>query len=306
MPGKLLLIYALEIISTRPSVLAWLVVIASNIGGLFLYLFVRDWLNDRETALASLALYMFVPAKLLFFPVLNTVTPALVFVCAWLWVRAVSSGRPIYAVALGAASYAIVFFEPTPAVTGLLFVVLTGYALWRRDITWRTVVTQTAAIVLGFVAVYVLALVVLRFDLWSTMRAVAADAMEFNARVRRPYYPWVVQNLLDLSYGAGISQAVLFGVGVILALRGFLTAGETEGRWAALVLGIGIAIAATDLAGINRGEVVRLWVFMACLVQIPAAYVCRRLDSPFALTLVIGTTLLQIALSASMMAFAQP
>jgi hypothetical protein len=306
MPGKLILIYALEIMSTRPSVLPWLAVIVSNIGGLFLYLFVRDWLNDCETALASLVLYMFVPAKLLFFPVLNTVTPAFVFLCAWLWVRALSSGRPIYAVALGAASYWILFFEPTPAVTGLLFVALTAYALWRGEVAWRTVVRQTAGIVAGFVATYVLALVILRFDLWSTMRAVAADAVEFNARVRRPYYPWVVENLLDLAYGAGVSQAVLYGVGAIVALRRFLTAGGTEGRWAALVLGIGIAIVATDLAGINRGEVVRLWVFMACFLQIPAAYLCRRLESPLALILVLATTLLQIALSASMMAFAQP
>src|SRR5262245_21838170 len=172
MPGKLVLIYALEIVSKRPTVLAWLLVIVSNIGGLFLYVFVRDWLNDRETALASVVLYMFVPAKLLFFPVLNTVTPAFVFLCAWLWVRALSSGRPIYAAALGATSYWILFFEPTPAVTGLLFVVLTAHALWRGDTRWRSVVTQTAGIVIGFVATYVFALVVLRFDLWSTMRAV--------------------------------------------------------------------------------------------------------------------------------------
>jgi hypothetical protein len=222
-------------------------------------------------------------------------------------VRALTSGRPIYAACLGAASYWIIFFEPTPAVTGLLFVVLTAFALWRGDIVWRTVATQTAFIVAGFAATYVLALAVLRFDLWSTMRAVAADAVEFNARVRRPYYPWVAQNLLDVAYGAGICQAVLFFVSVVWALRrGVLSAGGTEGRCAALTLGIGVALAATDLAGINRGEVVRLWIFLACFMQVPAAYLCRRLDRPIALVAVLGTTLLQTALSASMMAFAQP
>jgi len=81
---------------------------------------------------------------------------------------------------------------------------------------------------------------------------------------------------------------------------------NVAGRMAALCLGTAIALAATDLAGINRGEVVRLWIFLACFLQIPAAYICRRLDSRAALLLVLGTTLLQTALSASMLAFLQP
>ena len=44
-------------------------------------------MDDRETALVSAILYMFVPSKLLFFPGLNTVTPVFVLACAWLWVR---------------------------------------------------------------------------------------------------------------------------------------------------------------------------------------------------------------------------
>ena len=307
MPGKIILTYALGLVSQRPLVLAWLVVVVSNLGALFLYLFVRDWLDDRETALASAILYVFVPSKLLFFPGLNAVSPVFVLACAWLWVRLLESRRLIYGLALGAVAYGVVFFEPTPSVMGLLFLFLTAYAWWLGDIGLWTVVKLSVVVALGFLATYGLFLLLFQFDLLGTLRRVAADAVIFNARVRRHYYPWIAQNLLDLAFGAGLCQAVLFcAVAVAAVSRKTLAAGGTDGRMAALCLGTAIALVATDLAGINRGEVVRLWIFLACFLQIPAAYICRRLDSRAALLLVLGTTLLQTALSASMLAFLQP
>ena len=307
MPGKVILMYALGLVSQRPLVLAWLVVVVSNLGGLFLYLFVRDWLDDRETALAAAILYLFVPSKLLFFPGLNAVTPVFVLACAWLWVRLLESRRVIYGLALGAVAYGAVFYEPTPSVMGLLFLFLTAYAWWWGDIDLWTVVKLSVVVAVGFVVTYGVFLVLFQFDLLATLRRVAADAVIFNARVRRHYYPWIAQNLLDLAFGAGLCQTVLFcAVALIAVSSKTLAAGNTDGRMAALCLGTAIALVATDLAGINRGEVVRLWIFLACFLQIPAAYVCRRLDSRAALILVLGTTILQTALSASMLAFLQP
>jgi hypothetical protein len=307
MPGKLMLVYALEVITMRPALIAWLVVVVSNLGGVLLYLFVREWLRDRETALASLILYLFVPSKLLFFPGLNAVTPVLVLLCAWCWVRLLRSRRLVWAGGLGASAYAVMFFEPTPAVMGLLFVTMTAYAVWRGETAGREVASLSAAIVAAFFATYLVFFLFFRFDLLTTLRAVAADAVEFNQRVRRPYTPWVMQNLLDLAYGAGWCQAVLFCVCAGYAFsRRRLAAGGAEGYLAAFCIGTTVALVATDLAGINRGEVVRLWIFMACVLQVPAAYACRRLGSPYALPLVLGTTILQTALSASMMAFLQP
>ena len=307
MPGKLMLMYALEIVSARPAVLAWLVVALSNAGGILLYLFVRDFLQDRDTALLSMVFYIFAPAKLLLFPVLNTVTPVFVLACAWLWMRLLHSRERQYAVALGAAAYIVVFFEPTPAVMGLLFVVLTGHALWRGDVDWRTVRTMSVTVLLAFVATYGLFVVLFGFNLAATLRTIASHAVEFNARVNRPYGIWVGQNLLDLAFGSGVCQAVVFCAVVGLAIRQLLGgARDIDGRLAAFCLGIAATILATDLAGINRGETVRLWIFLACFTQVPAAYACARLDGAAPTMLVLGTTLLQVALATSMMAFAQP
>ena len=76
------------------------------------------------------------------------------------------------------------------------------------------------------------------------------------------------------------------------------------GRTVVLVCaGVAISVLALDIAGINRGEVVRLWIFLACLFQIPAAYVCARLNSRAALALVLATTVLQAALGIKMIGF---
>jgi len=230
-----------------------------------------------------------------------------VMACAWLWVRLLQSRSVIYGLALGAVAYCAVFYEPTPSVMGLLFLFLTAYALWVRDIDLLTVVKLCVIVALGFLGTYGLFLAVFKFDLLGTLRRVAADAVIFNARVRRHYYPWIARNMLDLAFGAGLCQAVLFCAVTVMAIsRKTLAARNTDGRMAALCLGTAIALVATDLAGINRGEVVRLWIFLACFLQIPAAYICRRLESRAALILVLGTTILQTALSASMLAFLQP
>jgi hypothetical protein len=76
------------------------------------------------------------------------------------------------------------------------------------------------------------------------------------------------------------------------------------GRTVVLVCaGLAISVLALDIAGINRGEVVRLWIFLACLFQIPAAYVCARLNSRAALALVLATAVLQAALGIKMIGF---
>ena len=63
-----MLLYALELISNDPTILSWLLLAVSNLGGLLLYLFVRDLFGDRRIALYALVLYLFVPGSSLSSP----------------------------------------------------------------------------------------------------------------------------------------------------------------------------------------------------------------------------------------------
>jgi len=49
-----------------------------------------------------------------------------------------------------------------------------------------------------------------------------------------------------------------------------------------------------------------LWIFLACFFQIPAAYVCARLESRAALALILTLAILQCAFGTSMIGFIVP
>jgi hypothetical protein len=295
MPGKLIFMYALELITSRTDVLPWLIVAISNAGGVLLYVFVLELLDDRRTALYSLVLYLLVPAKLYFFPQLNAVTPVIVLMLLVVTQRWLQTSCALYAALLGPIVYALAFFEPTGLSSGLLVVALIARARSRRIVSWRTVAVQCGVAVLMFAATYVLIQFCFRFDLFSTMRQLAIDAAGFNIRRSRPYDIWVRQNMLDFFFGVGIGQTALAAVAwwrsrpadPIVLLVATLTA----------------TLVAIDLLGVNRGEVIRLWMFLACLFQVPAAYVCARLENRVAVGVLIATTVLQDALGTHMIGF---
>ena len=211
LPGKLLLVRALiDSISARPDALAWAIVVLSNLGGVLLYIFVRGVFADRFIAALSAVLYLFTPAKFYFFPLLNTVTPVVVFACACLLLQWLKTGRTIYAALLGLAIYGLILFEPTALVAGVLFGVLLVHTIVTRRMALLPAVLQIGVGVLAFAATYFVMNLWFGFDLLSAFRSVAADAVAFNETARRPYGIWVRQNIVDFLFGVGLCQIVLF------------------------------------------------------------------------------------------------
>jgi methylthioxylose transferase len=307
MPGKLVFLYALRAVSARPDVLAWLIVLVSNLGGALMYVFVRDLFRDRRIALYSLVLYLFVPAKLFFFPLMNTVTPVVVLACTTLVLRWLQTGRTTYAALLGPAIYGLAFFEPLPLVMGVLFAALIVRAVWIGEIPARRIPTQIAAGAIGFASTYVVMYASFGFDMLEAFRQIGSHAVEFNAISGRAYGVWVRENLREFVVGVGVCQAVVFWAALADGLHG-------PGPWLQrLIRPITVLcscllaiLLATDLIGVNRGEVIRLWIFLACFFQIPCAYVCARLPGHAAIVLVLATTALQAALGTAMIAFIIP
>jgi methylthioxylose transferase len=299
MPGKVIVVSALERVSDRPRILAWLVLVLSNLGGLLMYGFVRDLFNDRRVALFSLVLYLLVPGKLYFFPLMNTVTPAVLMPVLWLSLRWILTGSSLFAMGTGVALYGLVFFEPLPLVMGVVPGAL-AIATLRRNGGWSRVAIQAGLCMLTLVAVHAFVRWRYGFDAIDTLRLLTTEAVGFNADAERPYLLWLGQNLLDFLFAVGVCQGVVF-LGVLRE-----TPRRIREPIAVLCASLAVALFVLDLAGVNRGEVVRLWIFLACAFQIPAAYVCARLNSRLALTLVIATTILQDALGTAMIGFVVP
>jgi hypothetical protein len=292
LPGKVLLVRALTYISTRPDELAWLVMLLSNLGGVLLYFFVRDLFADRDVAVLAVVLYLFVPAKLFFFPLLNTVTPVAVFLCCCLLMRWLETSNAAYAAALGAAVYGLTLFEPAALIVGIFLLALLIRAVGTKRIAAFTAAGHILVGAAAFLAVHAAMILAFHFNLFSAFVAISRDAAAFNVQAQRPYGIWLRQNVIDFLLGVGICQVVLFAV----AFR----------EIALVCTGLGAMVATADLIGVNRGEVQRLWIFLACLWQIPAAYLCARFGTRAAFTLVVATTLLLDLVASGMVGFIAP
>jgi hypothetical protein len=307
MPGKLMLVYALRLVSERTDVLPWLIVVVSNLGAALMYLFVRDLFEDRRAALFSAALYLFVPARIFFFPIMNTVTPVAVLCCACLLLRWLRSGKAIWAILLGVALYGLVFFEPVPLVMALLGAGLAFAAIAGGSISWERVALQSAVVVLVFVATSELIHWWSGFEIVRAFRQLGGHAVEFNATEGRPYWVWVRANLVEFLVGVGACQAVMFCGALFHGLSGGNGWRERMTRPITVVcLSLLAVLLALDVMGVNRGEVVRLWIFLACFFQIPAAYVCSTLGSRAAMVLVVSCTVFEAALGTAMIGFVVP
>jgi methylthioxylose transferase len=307
MPGKILLLFGLELLSNRPAVLAWLIVAVSSIGGVLLYLFVRDLFNDRQAALFTLILYLFLPSRLFFLPLMNTVTPVVLFACAFLVLRWLDTGTQWYAAAAGIAVYLLILFEPLPLVMGVLFLALIARVVVRGAFAPLRIGLDVLAGALAFTATYLAMRLSFDFDLFVALRKVTEHAVAFNETEGRPYGYWIGANLREFVFGAGMCQAVLFVVALIYSLRSArIDAGYLASPISLLTISLAVILATTDLIGVNRGEVVRLWIFLACFCQIPAAYVCARLDRRAAIIVVVSMTILHAAIATSMIGFVLP
>jgi methylthioxylose transferase len=307
MPGKLMLIYALRLVSEQPGALAWLVVGVANLGAALMYVFVRELFADRRIAIYSAVLYLVAPAKLYFFPLLNTVTPVIVLACAVLLLACLRRGRVVYAAALGVVLFVLAFFEPLPLVIGLLFALFVGRALWLRQITPLKLLTQMAVAIAACAAAYGTMRLLFGFNLITAFAQIGEHARRFNEDAGRPYTIWVWGNLRDFFFGVGVCQAVVFCAAFVDGFRDGDSWREALMRPITLLcIGALAVLLAIDVLGVNRGEVIRLWIFLACFFQIPTAYVCARLDTPLALMLVIAVTVLQSAVGTAMIGFILP
>lgn len=298
MPGKTLLYHLLGEFTHSPLGLGIGVIVASNLGALLAYLIVRDLLNDRRAALFALVLCVFLPGKVYFLPVLNVVSPVPILLAFWLLVRWMKSGRWAYAVLMGPALYLTLFFEPLPLAMGVVFAAVLALALWQKTITWKDTAGLLTVVLVAFAACHALMVALFGYDIFANFAYVLADARDFNARTHRPYDVWLVRNPRDLIICAGAASMVMVAAAAWDAIRGPIARPA-----AVLTLSCLAVLAILDIAGVNRGETVRLWIFLAAFLQISAAWMCARARSLWPFAVVLAATLLQTSLGAALVGF---
>ncbi|MBV1851216.1 glycosyltransferase family 39 protein [Catellatospora tritici] len=297
MAGKTVFYQVLVALTDSPAAMGVLTVAASSLSCLLVYLLAAELL-DHRTALYALALSILVPGRLFFLPILNTVSPVPILLALWLFVRFLRRPRRGDAVALGAFLYGTMFFEPLPLALGVVFVALLGWAKAGGRLSWPDTGWLIGLAVAGFAACYAAMRLVVGYDLASNFAYVLDDARGFNGDGHRPYGVWVVRNLWDFAIAAGLPTVLLVAAGVVDAVR--------RGPWragAVLAASAAVTLVVLDLLGVNRGETVRLWIFLAVLWQIPAAWLCARTARLWPIVAVVSATALQAATGMAMIAF---
>jgi hypothetical protein len=173
---------------------------------------------------------------------------------------------------------------------------------------WSRFILQTALMLIVFVATAEAVQWFTGFNLISTFRRIGGHAADFNAAEGRPYGISIRANLVEFVLGMGLCQAVLFAAALV---RGGIDRDTGEGRLhhplTVLCLSLLAILLVTDLIGINRGEVTRLWIFLACFFQIPAAWICARLRrDAVAMAIVVALSIAHATLATSVVGFIVP
>jgi hypothetical protein len=308
LPGKTLFYEGLGLITGSTSGLAYLIILISNLGGVLVYRLAKQWFDDPHTAFYAMVLYLFLPARVYFFPLLNTVSPVLMLLVFWLVTRHVQSRRTGDALLAGVALYALVIFEPLPLAAMPLLGALLANAVARGRLTRAGVLTGVGWIAAGFGLVYVGMRLAFGFDLVSGFEYMLADAQAFNVRAQRPYAVWVAHNLKDFFLNMGLAQSAVFIAFTISAVRAFISSPATSRFSPDVLLPVSFlaVLIVLDLAGINRGETVRLWIFLGVLMQVLVARACaiwseRRLFVP-----VLSVSIVQTAVCITIVAWIIP
>jgi hypothetical protein len=283
-PGPILYYYALIRLfgpDHGAIVGGYLVGFTGSLGAIVMYFFSGLWTSDILSRLLACALYVMLPALILFFPIFDQVYPICSMLLILLWIRALNGTGWWSAAFLG-----VVLFVSTMLAYGLLTIgaFLAMYALLLllrdgKDHThgWRII--ECGMLSLGvFVALHFALWLITGYNAFyswqsSEFRAALIDARYF-ANYVRPYSRYsriIIFGPYDFFLGAGMLAFPLLALYVSRVVRDF---NKERSHIVLSVLGLA-TILIVDLTGLLPSETARLWLFMQPLIVVPVALELR-------------------------------
>ncbi len=269
------------------------IIFISTLGAFLIYGIARYISQNKRAAFFAFLLYMLIPARLFFFPILNTVTPFFIFVCLYLFILFIEKKNVVFLWLLGFSLYLVVLFEPSLLVIGLIFIGILVNAILEKRLSSKDIVKIFLYTMLAFLCTYAIFLVIFSFDLLKTFLFIMKSNTGFNATHRNDYWLWVIENLKEFLYSAGTPIILLFFFANIISLVKWRTS-KGVARWSlenivtwAMLVTFGVVL----FSGVNRGEVSRLWIYLAAFFPIPAALFISKVPKSTILFFAVACTL---------------
>jgi hypothetical protein len=307
MPGKILLFQKFKLFTSSPGMMGYLIIGLSTFGALLLYGICRELFHDKQAAFYAFLLYTLIPCKLFFFPLLNTVTPVFILLCLYLFVLYMERRNILFLWLLGGTLYLLILFEPSPLVTGIIFVGILLSASWEKGLTKKELWILLLIPLLAFLCLYILFSMLFSFDLIRTLRFVVNDAVDFNFRAHRGYWLWIGENTKEFFYGAGTPIMIIFLYWIMQLSMKWKTLKYSITKWSmenAFVVSLLMTFGIVLFLGVNRGEISRLWIYLAAFFQIPAAlFIAKTPGSAVLFFLVACTLVFQSLIALQMVGF---
>jgi hypothetical protein len=293
MPGKILLFEFFTLFTSSTEAMGYLVIIISSVGALLLYGICKRLFHDRQIAFYALTLYVLLPCKVFFFPILNTVTPVLMLLCFYFLVVYLDNKHNFLPWLLGISFFILALFEPSPLITGIVMAGITIYALKEGKLSRKEFYRLILYTLLGFLAISLIFYVFFSFNFFQSFFYILDEARNFNVNDGRGYLIWIIENSREFFYSAGVPVMIIFVYMAILIFAKTKTLKETT-HWSlenVFVISLLINYMVLLFLGINRGEITRLWIYLAVLFQVPASVFIAKIGKGTILFFLVASLL---------------
>jgi len=309
MPGKILLFELLRLFTASPETMGYLIILLSSLGALLLYGICRRLFQNRLIAFYAATLYILLPGKLFFLPILNTVTPVLMLMCFYLFAIYLDNKKFWIPLLLGVSGYILVLFEPSPLITGIVLIGILVHAIREKRLSggdfYRLVIYSS----LGFLFMFIIFYMLFSFNIFQVFFYIFNEQQNFISSYERGYLIWIIENSKDFYYGAGIPVMIIF-----IYMTAFILVQtknlKSIAQWPLeniFTVSILVTFLLLLFSGINRGEVIRLWIYLAVLFQVPASiFISKIQKGEFLFFLVASMLAIQAMVTLHRVGFIMP
>jgi len=161
----------------------------------------------------------------------------------------------------------------------------------------------------SFLSVYILFSVFFSFHLFQVLTSALNDAVNFNINAQRDYWIWLGEDIKGFFYAVGVPIAVI----TIYMTAQIFTQWKASENFTRLsvenvfVISVIITFFVLVFLGINRGEITRLWIFLAVFFQVPASiFMAKKFKSDIPFFLVTSTLVVQSIITLHRISFIIP